>query len=298
MTDVSRGLREKLKVTATIQGIAEHKSMRSELDGTEKFLWKLSDGEKIESVLIPDEKRLTLCLSTQVGCPLDCQFCATASVGFRRNLTSGEIVSQLLEVQDRPLTNLVFMGMGEPLLNYDNLVKSIDIMTSDLGPNFSGKKITVSTVGIVPEIYRLAEEGLKLGLAISLNAPDDELRSEIIPVNERYPLAELLTAAKFYAKKSGRRITFEYVLIGGVNDSLECARKLSRIIQGIPCKINLIRFNPGAGQAHPPPEEEKVTAFRDYLYPRAPAVTLRESKGRDICAACGQLRAAEDDYSA
>lgn len=298
MTDLSRGLREILKETATIEAIVEHKSMRSELDGTEKFLWKLSDGEKIESVLIPDEGRLTLCLSTQVGCPLDCRFCATGNVGFRRNLTSGEIVSQLLEVQDRPLTNLVFMGMGEPLLNYDHLMKSIKIMTSELGPNFSAKKITVSTVGIVPGIYRLAEESSKLRLAISLNAPDDQLRSEIMPVNQKYPLGELLTAAKFYADRSGHRVTFEYVLIGGINDSLECAKKLSKIIPGIPCKINLIRFNPGATRAYRAPEEARVTAFRDYLYPRAPAVTLRESKGRDILAACGQLRAAEDDYAA
>jgi 23S rRNA (adenine2503-C2)-methyltransferase len=298
MTNLSKGLRERLKKTATIEGIAEHKLMRSKVDGTEKFLWKLSDRELIESVLIPDEGRLTLCLSTQVGCPLDCRFCATATVGFRRNLTSGEMVSQLLEVQDRPLTNLVFMGMGEPLLNYDNLLKSIGIMVSDLGPNFSAKKITVSTVGIVPGIHRLAEEGLKLGLAISLNAPDDKLRSAIMPVNGKYPLKELLSAAKFYAERTDRRITFEYVLIGGVNDSLECAKKLSRIIQGIPCKINLIRFNPHTSQAYQAPEEERVIAFRDYLYPRAPAVTLRESKGRDILAACGQLRAAEDDYTA
>jgi 23S rRNA (adenine2503-C2)-methyltransferase len=298
MTDLSKGLREKLKETATIEAIAEHRSTRSKLDGTEKFLWKLSDGEKIESVLIPDEGRLTLCLSTQVGCPLDCRFCATATVGFRRNLTPGEIISQLLKVQDRPLTNLVFMGMGEPLLNYDNLLKSIGIMASDLGPNFSAKKITVSTVGIVPGIYRLAEEGLKLGLAISLNAPDDELRSQIMPVNRKYPLKELLRAAKFYAEKTGQRITFEYVLIGGVSDSLECAKKLSTIIQGIPCKVNLIRFNPGRNQTYRAPQEAKVIGFRDYLYPRAPAVTLRESKGADILAACGQLRAAEDDYAA
>lgn len=296
MTDLSRGLQERLKETAILETIAEHRSRRSRLDATEKFLWLLSDGEKIESVLIPDEERLTLCLSTQVGCPLDCRFCATASVGFKRNLTSGEILGQLLQLQDRPLTNLVFMGMGEPLLNYENLVKSIRIMTSDLGPNLGTRKITVSTVGVVPGIYRLAQEGLKLGLAISLNAPDNKLRDEIMPINQKYPLEELLTAAKSYAKKVGRRITFEYLLIADVNDSLECAKKLSKIIQGIPCKVNLIRFNPGRGQKYRSPEEEKVMAFRDYLYPRAPAVTLRESRGQDILAACGQLRAAEADY--
>lgn len=296
MTDLSKGLRGKLKQTATIEIITADRSQKSRLDGTEKFLWKLTDGEKTESVLIPDEGRLTLCLSTQVGCSLGCQFCSTATVGFKRNLTSGEIVSQLLNLQDRPMTNLVFMGMGEPLLNYDSLLKAIRILTSDLGPNFGAKRITVSTVGIVPGIYRLAEEGLKLGLAISLNAPDDQLRSKIMPINDKYPLKELLQAACFFAERIGRRVTFEYVLMGGVNDSLECAHRLSGLLQGIPCKINLIRFNPGRDRRYQAPEEKSVVAFRDYLYPRAPAVTLRESKGGDILAACGQLRGAEDDY--
>jgi 23S rRNA (adenine2503-C2)-methyltransferase len=295
MSDLSNTLRAKLNDKAYIQSIKRLKSVKSKDGSTEKFLYELEDMEKIESVLIKDGKRKTLCISTQVGCGLGCLFCATGRMGFKRNLTSGEIVDQVVSIKkelkpDEKITNLVLMGMGEPLLNYGNTLKAIGIMKSELGLGFASRKITLSTAGIVPEIYRLADEGVKIKLAVSLNAASDNLRSCLMPINKKYPIKELLRAARYYSKKTDQRMTFEYLLIKDTNDSKKDALDLSKIIRGISCKINLIPYNRIPNLPFEKPDEETIKNFRDLLYPRCPAVTFRMSKGEDIQAACGQLR--------
>ncbi|MGB2696797.1 MAG: 23S rRNA (adenine(2503)-C(2))-methyltransferase RlmN [Candidatus Zixiibacteriota bacterium] len=295
MSDLSKSLIQKLEEKAYIQSIKKLKSLKSKDGSTEKFLYELEDMEKIESVLIKDGKRKTLCISTQVGCGLGCLFCATGRMGFKRNLTSGETIDQIISIKrhldpDEKITNLVLMGMGEPLLNYDNTLKAIGIMKSELGLGFASRKITLSTAGIVPGIYRLADDRLKIKLAVSLNAASDDLRSHLMPVNKRYPLKELLGAAKYYAKKTDQRMTFEYLLMKNTNDSKKDALDLSKIVRGISCKINLIPYNRVPDLPFEKPDEESIKKFREMLYPRCPAVTLRMSKGEDIQAACGQLR--------
>lgn len=295
MSDLSKTLRAKLNEKAYIQSIKKLKSFKSKDRSTEKFLFELEDREKIESVLIKDKKRITLCISTQVGCALGCLFCATGRMGFKRNLTSGEIVDQIISVKrylkpDEKITHLVLMGMGEPLLNYENTLKTINIMKSELGLGFAARKITLSTAGIVPKIYQLAQEGVKIKLAVSLNAANDDLRSYLMPINKKFPIKDLLEAARYYAKKTDQRMTFEYLLIKNTNDSKKDALELSKIIRGISCKINLIPYNWIPDLPFEKPDEERIKSFRDMLYPRCPAVTLRMSKGEDIQAACGQLR--------
>jgi 23S rRNA (adenine2503-C2)-methyltransferase len=296
MTDLSKELRRKLAEIAYIDKLKLIKKQTSKIDQTEKFLFELSDGKKIETVLMREKERVTLCISTQAGCALNCIFCATGSMGFERNLSAGEIVDQIICAkeylkEDEKITNLVTMGMGEPLLNYDNTVKAIRIVRSELGLSISAKRITLSTAGIVPQIYRLAEEGLKMKLALSLNAPDDELRKKLMPITRKHPLSKIMEALKHYAKVNDTRITFEYVLIKDINDSKEQALELAKLVRGIPCKINLIPYNPVKNCPFEKPDEETLQKFRDILYPRAPAVTLRKSKGEDIQAACGQLKA-------
>lgn len=289
MTDLSKSLREKLSSIAYMDTIKLLKAQTSELDFSKKFLFELKDGEKIEAVLMWEDGRTTICVSTQVGCPLACAFCATGKMGFKRNLTSGEIVDQILALKDHRPTHVVLMGMGEPLLNYENTIKALKIVNSELGLSFAGKKITLSTVGIPNMIKKLADLTLRIRLAISLNAPSDQKRSQLMPINKKYPLNTLLEAVKYYAKKKKLRLTFEYVLIKDFNDSEEDALELSKLVRGIPCKINLIPYNSVPDLSFEKPSEEKITAFRNYLYPRCPAVTLRKSKGEDIQAACGQL---------
>ena len=296
MTDLSKELRRKLSEVAYIGKLKLTRKQVSKIDQTEKFLFELFDGKRIETVLMREKNRTTVCISTQVGCALNCIFCATGKSGFERNLSAGEIVDQIIAVkgylkEDEKVTNVVIMGMGEPLLNYENTVKAIRIIQSELGLSISAKRITLSTSGIAPEIYKLADERLKIKLALSLNAPDDELRRKLMPLTKKYPLSEVLEALKYYAKKNDIRITFEYVLIKDVNDSEEQALKLAKLIRGIPCKINLIPYNPIKECPYKKPDEETLMKFRDILYPRAPAVTLRRSKGEDIQAACGQLKA-------
>lgn len=290
MTELSRDLREKLSQIATIDCIRQVKKQVSQVDLSEKFLFELSDGEKIETVLMWEADRVTVCLSTQVGCPLGCTFCATGQMGCKRNLTAGEIVDQIIALRDNRINHVVLMGMGEPLLNYDEVLKAIRIMNNEMGLSFAAKRITVSTAGIPAMIEKLADENLKLKLAISLNAPTDAKRTKLMPINKKHPLKELLAAVKAFGKKTKRGVTFEYVLIRDVNDSEKDALALSKLVQGIRCKINLIPYNPVDDLPYSRPSEEKILAFRDYLYPRAPAVTLRRSKGEDILAACGQLR--------
>ncbi|KPL01375.1 MAG: hypothetical protein AMJ91_00365 [candidate division Zixibacteria bacterium SM23_73_3] len=290
MTELSKDLRKKLNQIAVIDSIKLVKRQISQKDISEKFLFELSDGEKIETVLIWEGKRVTVCLSTQVGCQLGCTFCATGKMGFKRNLTAGEIIDQIITLGEHGITHVVLMGMGEPLLNYDHTLKALKIMNNELGLSFAAKKITLSTAGIPPMIEKLAEEKLKIKLAISLNVATDEKRNKLMPINKKYPLKELLDAVKYFVKQTKRGITFEYVLIEDVNDSEKDAQELSKLIRGIRCKINLIPYNPVPDLPYQRPSQETVLAFRDYLYPRCPAVTLRWSKGEDILAACGQLR--------
>jgi len=297
MTDLSKDFRKKLKEICQIKKIREVKVQKSEDGSTEKFLFELEDRKKIESVLMREKKRVTACISTQVGCTLNCSFCATGKMGFKRNLSSGEIVDQLIQMkkylgEKEKITHIVIMGMGEPLLNYENTLKAIRIIHSELGLGFSSKRITLSTSGIVPGIYRLAEEGLKIKLALSLNSPFDHKRNLLMPINKKYTIKKILKVVKHYAQKTDQRITIEYVLIKDINDSKEDALELSKIIRGIDCKINLIAYNEVKGLKFKKPDEEKAIAFRDILYPRCPAVTVRKSKGQDIKAACGQLRIA------
>jgi len=290
MTELSKDLREKLSQIAFIGSIRLVKKQVSQKDISEKLLFELSDGEKIETVLMWEGKRVTICLSTQVGCPLGCTFCATGKMGFKRNLTAGEIVGQIIPLGDHHITHVVLMGMGEPLLNYDHTLKALRIINNELGLSFAAKRITLSTAGIPPMIERLADENLKIKLAISLNAPTNEKRNKLMPINKKHPIKELLGAVKYFIQKTKRGITFEYALIKDVNDSEKDAQELSKLIRGIRCKINLIPYNPVPDLPYQKPSEEKIVAFRDYLYPRCPAVTLRRSKGEDILAACGQLR--------
>jgi len=291
MTELSKDLREKLSQIAFIDSIKLVKRQVSQKDFSEKLLFELSDGERIETVLMWEGKRVTICLSTQVGCPLGCTFCATGMMGFKRNLTAGEIVDQIVALEGYHITHVVLMGMGEPLLNYDNTLKALRIINNELGLSFAAKQITLSTAGIPTIVEKLAEENLKIKLAISLNAPTDDKRSKLMPINKKHPIKELFGAVKYFVKKRKRGVTFEYVLIKDINDSEKDAMALSKLIQGIRCKINLIPYNLVPDLPYQKPSEEKILAFRDYLYPRCPAVTLRLSKGEDILAACGQLQA-------
>lgn len=293
MTDLSKSFRELLQERCYIGKVIAVDSLKS-TDGTIKTVWLIDENTYIESVLIPEGARLTLCVSSQAGCPLGCNFCATGLSGFKRNLSSGEIYDQYLltkaTLDDRTkITNIVFMGMGEPFLNYDNVIKATKALTSELGASIAAKRVTISTVGLVDGIYRLADEAPKLGLAISLHSAKDEIRNRLIPIAKKFPLAKLKEAAKYYTEKSTNRVTFEYLLIKDINDSHADAKALADFVRGIPCKINLIVYNPVKGSKFQRPDEKKILAFRDYLYPRAPAVTLRKSRGVDISAACGQL---------
>lgn len=292
MTDISRAFRQELAAKARISRLALDREEVSS-DGTRKFRWQLDDGHFIESVLIPEEDHLTLCLSSQVGCAMGCRFCLTARRGLVRNLTASEIVNQILEVKallsrDKPLTNLVFMGMGEPLANFANLVRAIRIIQAPWGLNFSARRVTVSTVGLAPLIPRLGQE-VRVNLTVSLNAADDATRSALMPVNEKYPLEAVLNACRAFPLPRHRRITFAYVLLDGVNDSPDQARRLARLLRGFRAKINLIPFNSHPLLPYDPPPMDRVLAFQEILREAHYPVFIRESRGRDIAAACGQL---------
>jgi len=292
MTDLGASLRGRLAEEFVIT-LPEPTTHQVTPDHTEKLLFRDHD-DLWETVLMRDGPRRTVCISTQSGCALGCRFCATAKLGLKRNLTAGEMVGQIITAgrllrDGERVTNVVFMGMGEPLQNYDAVKDVLAIIGSDWGLDISHRRTTVSTVGLVPEMRRWAAEQTKANLAISLVTADDEQRSELMPINRRYPLAELKQAAEYVARKTRRRVTFEYVLIGDVNDSIAHAKKLVHFIHGIPCKINLIRFHPNPGSPYQRPDEERLIAFRDYLYPRCPAVSIRKSFGLEIDAACGQL---------
>ena len=297
MTDLARTFRRELAERARVSQLTEVLRMRSSDGKAVKSLFALSDGLRVESVLMFERDRRTLCVSSQVGCPLDCSFCATGRMGLLRNLTTAEIIDQVLAVRRElvaggdDLTNVVMMGMGEPLLNYDAVVRAVRLMGLEMGPCLSAKKVTLSTAGHVPGILRLAEEGLKIGLAVSLNAVTDERRARIMPINRKWPIAELLDAVRRYVRRIGRRVTFEYVLLGGENDADADADRLLALVRGIPCKINLIPWNPVAshGPAHRRPPQDRIDAFADRLRAGHLTVNVRYSKGEDIAAACGQL---------
>ena len=269
-------------------------------DGTRKFLFQLEDEHTIESVLIPDEDRQTLCVSSQVGCLQACRFCLTGSGGFVRDLKGREIADQVLEVSrilkqeaTRGITNIVLMGMGEPLANFEEVMKALTIITSEAGLGFSPRRVTVSTDGLIPEIEKLGKSGVKVNLAVSLNATTDEVRDRIMPVNRRYPIRELLDACRRFPLEPRRRITFEYVLLEGVNDSVEDALRLAKLLRGIKCKVNLIPFNPFPGSGFKRPNDAAVRLFQKILLDHHYTAPVRVSRGRDISAACGQLREKE-----
>ena len=293
MTDVSLGFRQKLAEATRLDHL---KILEVNDDGeTKKILWRLTDGQLVESVLIGEKDHLTLCLSSQVGCALGCRFCRTGTLGFKRNLSSGEILGQILGARNlvgegQALTNLVFMGMGEPLLNRENVVRSLSIICDSDMMAFGKRHISLSTVGIVPEISALAE-GPEVGLTISLSAPNDELRSQLMPVNKKYPLAHLKEALAAWPLAGGRRITIAYVLLSGVNDSPKQALELSRFLTGLKAKVNLIPFNPWPGAPYTAPTLGAVNHFKDILTDKKHTVIVRWSKGGKVSAACGQLAA-------
>jgi 23S rRNA (adenine2503-C2)-methyltransferase len=299
MTTLSRDFREKLAAIARIHRPEIVKIQKSQ-DGTQKVLLRLEDGLFIESVLIPGKSHWTICVSTQAGCAMNCAFCLTARQGFKRNLTPAEIVGQLIALKyETPeginINNVVMMGMGEPLANYANTVKSIHIMTCDFGLNISNRKITVSTCGLAPQIMQLGKD-VCINLAVSLNAPDDETRNQLMPVNKKYPLQALLTASKKYPMPGRRLLTFEYILIDGVNSSRADAEKLARLLKDQRCKLNLIVFNEFPGAPFKSPKQSDVEAFQKILINRHFTTMIRQSKGSDILAACGQLSGAACVY--
>ncbi len=292
MSDLARSFRQELADKAVISALKQEQVQEAE-DGCRKFLFGLADGNCIESVLIPEEDHSTLCVSTQVGCAQGCRFCLTARRGLIRNLAPSEIINQIMAVRrelppGRPLTNLVFMGMGEPLANFAALVRALTIITAPWGLNFSSRRITVSTVGLAPFIPRLGMEA-RTNLTVSLNGPDDATRNRIMAVNRRYPLAELLAACRAFPLPQHRRITFAYVLLAGINDAPEQARQLARLLRGFRAKINLIPFNPHPDLPCAPPPETRILAFQEILREANYTVFIRESRGQEIRAACGHL---------
>jgi len=313
MTDLPRELRAALAERFALRTLEIAEERRSS-DGTIKWKWRTFDGRFVESVYMPhtsdedsedvqqNRDRRTLCVSTQVGCAVGCTFCMTGTMGLVRNLGAGEIADQvhranrrLVELGEgpapRPLTNLVFMGMGEPLHNFENLKIALnDLLLAEDGPNFSHRHVTVSTSGLVPQMKRLGEE-TSVKLAVSLNATTDEQRAKLMPIDRRYPLSRLLEACRAFPMKPGRRITFEYVMLGGVNDTDADAERLAAIVRGLPAKVNLIPYNPNPGLGFEAPAPGRVDAFRDALVRRNVTAVVRRNRGQDIAAACGQLAA-------
>lgn len=306
MTNVSKTLKARLSEVATIRApeiIMQQKSA----DGTQKWLLRLDSGNSIETVFIPEPGRGTLCVSSQVGCALDCGFCSTARQGFNRNLSSDEIIAQIWAANkalgrdpkgNRVITNVVLMGMGEPLLNFDNVVEAIHIMLEDNAYGLSKRRVTISTAGVVPALKKLREE-CDVSLAISLHAPNDIIRNEIVPLNKKYPIRELLDACRYYfsGDTKMKQFTIEYVMLAGVNDSAEHANELARLLKALPCKINLIPFNPFPGSDYKCSKIQVINRFRDILQRAGYVTVIRKTRGDDIDAACGQLAGKVKDKS-
>lgn len=305
ITDLPLSLRRKLEKRIVMHTLTPVREVKSK-DGTFKVLFKLQDEKTIETALMlyaagAGRSRTTVCLSTQVGCPISCSFCATGQQGFERNLTQGEMIDQVLyfarkvkeggeESRYSHITNIVFMGMGEPLANYEALMRALEILTSPRCFGTSPRNITVSTAGLVPQIRQLSQEKVRVGLAVSLHAPENALRNRLVPLNKRYPLEELIPACQEYANKTGRRVSFEYILFAGINDSLTQAGLLAGLLKGISCHVNLIPANRTANAAFQSPSRNKVIAFEQQLKIHGINCTLRLSRGQDIDAGCGQLR--------
>ncbi len=296
MTDLPKDLRESLAARASFAWPQIAEIERSN-DGTAKFGFKLKDDNYIEAVLIPDEERNTLCVSVQVGCAMGCEFCLTGGIGFKRNLTPGEIVGQVIRARDwlnattdatPGLNNIVFMGMGEPLANFDNLLVALDILTEQRGLDFSERRITVSTCGLVPKIIELGQT-TKVNLAVSLHSVNDSIRSQLMPINKKYPVDEVLEACRNFPMPKRKRIMFEYILIRDLNDAEADAAMLAHKLKGIPCKINLLPYNESAGLPFRRPADKTIELFQKTLWKAGYTVLVRSSRGADISAACGQL---------
>lgn len=300
MTNLGQGLRDKLAETYTLRSSTPAHEANSD-DTTQKYLYRLHDGRYVESVLIPANPALygeksdrhTICVSSQVGCAYDCKFCASGLAGFTRNLTSAEIVEQILhteEISGEKVNNLVFMGMGEPLANLTNLLRAIEIINADWGIHIGARKITISTSGLAPQIKKLAELPQQIRLAISLHGATDEVRDQIMPVNKKYPLAKLTEALAFYQDRKKQKITFEYILIEGINDALSQAKELAKLARKLHTKVNLIPYNTVEGLQWKRPDVDQQEDFLEVLQSAGVTATLRREKGHDINAACGQLR--------
>ncbi|HEX7375327.1 MAG TPA: 23S rRNA (adenine(2503)-C(2))-methyltransferase RlmN [Steroidobacteraceae bacterium] len=297
MTDLGKDFRRRLAEIADIR-VPEVITEQVSADGTRKWLLRFESGQAIEMVFIPEPGRGTLCISSQVGCAMDCTFCSTAQQGFNRNLDTAEIVGQVWLANrelgyspdgDRVISNVVFMGMGEPLMNYRNVVPAAEIMMDDLGLDLSRRRVTVSTSGLVPQMLRIADE-TNVALAVSLHAPNDELRSQLVPINRMHPIRDLLDACWHYVERqNARNVTFEYVMLDGVNDLPEHARQLAVLLKGRPAKVNLIPFNPFPGTQYRRSSEPAIERFRDLLLKGGVIATIRRTRGDDIDAACGQL---------
>ena len=291
MTNLSKEFRADLKNLLSFE-IPQVVSHLKSVDGTQKFLFDVGGGSTVEAVLIPSDDRLTLCISSEVGCNMACRFCFTGKQKLKRRLTAAEIVGQFMQAHDRlgegqRITNIVFMGMGEPLDNPEAVFKSIEVLHSSWGMNISRKRITVSTSGLVPEMWRIIDA--KVRLAVSLNGSNDEIRSRVMPINKKYPIKELFKACLEYTKATDDKVTFEYVLLKGVTDQLSHARELYQLTKSIPCKINIIPFNEHPGSGFERPDDDQVLAFQKELIGLGAHVLLRKTMGRDIFAACGQL---------
>lgn len=294
MTNLSKSFREGLKKLSFISTL-HPLHVEEAKDGTKKFLFQLEDGNRIESVLIPDKKRLTLCLSTQVGCAMGCRFCLTGKLGWKRDLLLSEILNQILAVKETlanhtSITNLVLMGMGEPLANYKNTIRAIELMVNPDAFKFSSRRVTLSTVGLLPALQQLEKEKISFSLAISVNATSEETRSSLMPINRRYPLKKVLEVCRHFPLRPRTRITFEYVLVEDVNDSPQDAKRLLKILRGIPSKVNLIPLNEASGIPFKRPSEEKIKVFQEILMKGGLTAIVRASKGTEISAACGQLQ--------
>jgi len=301
MTNLPSKMQEELKEKSFISNNLILKDVFSASDGTTKYLWSLSDCETIEGVYLPFVKdgRHSICISSQVGCAMKCSFCATGNDGLVRDLTPGEIVDQVTEIQrsiskeefgEPRISNVVFMGMGEPLANMDSVLKAINIINDEKGMDIGMRKITISTSGIVPKIRELANIEMQLVLAISLNAPNNFLRDSLMPINKKYPIEELIKVVKYYIEKTNRRVSFEYVLIDELNDSKELAFELASLLKGLLCHVNLIPLNPVEQFNFKSPSKKVVNEFRDILESKGIETTIRQERGKNIEAACGQLR--------
>jgi 23S rRNA (adenine2503-C2)-methyltransferase len=302
MTDLSVAAREKLSEIAGFTRLDVVKYQESALDGSVKFLFSLEDGEHIEAVILNDGSRYTACISSQVGCRMGCAFCSTAQMGLKRNLTAGEILKQVkrlneyLSEKDLKLNNLVFMGMGEPLDNIDNVMKALDVLLDDNGYGFSHRKITLSTCGVAKNIERLFSMKTPVNLAVSINSPVQDVRKEIMPISHKYPLHELMDVLKKLPLQKRKGITIEYVLLKGINDSVEDAKKLVKLLKGMDkIKVNLILYNQGGMPEYKAPEEKDALKFQEYLINNKIGVFIRKSLGSDIDGACGQLRAKHEN---